>query len=141
VQCEGDLQDCDADPTDCETDITRDPAHCGGCGELCPGDWDECIASECVTPCIDETAYVMPDYNYNYYVPGDGCVKIEDHLSGYYYIQVNRDMAFTYVDECGHEGSGELQASRGSDPLPACVMLIDLLGTSPIVEISWWFGG
>jgi hypothetical protein len=141
LTCPDPLRDCDDDPSDCETDISSDLAHCGGCGSPCSGEYDECVASECVTPCIWETATPMDSSSYPYIVPGDGCVKITQHRAGYYYIQVNRSLEFTYVDQCGNSGGQTLQAGQASSPMPACLMTINLLGTSPDVEITWWFGG
>lgn len=44
--CEGGRADCDGDDANgCEADLSRDPAHCGRCGNVCGS--GECAASAC----------------------------------------------------------------------------------------------
>jgi hypothetical protein len=47
--CSDTVLDCDPAVADCETDITSDPAHCGGCDMACTN-----IASATAT-CVDQT--------------------------------------------------------------------------------------
>jgi hypothetical protein len=142
LACVGDWQDCDTNPLDCETDITSDPAHCGACGEACLGTYDDCIDSECVTPCNETTALVMAEQNRDYSVRGNGCVQVVEHLAGSYRFIASVATPFTYVaEECNSSGEGVIPIGTGSEPIPACPMVLDLKGTSAQITISWWNGG
>ena len=141
MECSGDLQDCDSDPSDCETDISSDPAHCGGCDDPCPREHDECIDSQCVTPCNELTATLMVEENIDYPVAGDGCLRIAEHPNGFFQLLASRVVPFTYEDDCGNTGEGEIPANQGSDLIPACPMTITLMSTSPEVRVRWWNQG
>ena len=142
TQCVGNLRDCDTNPDDCETDITSDPDHCGGCDKPCLGELDECIDSRCVSPpCTWDTATLMAQENYDYRVPGNGCVKIDQQKAGYFHLQAEVEVPFTYEDQCGNSGSGTIPWDTGSDPIVACPVTIDLLGLSNIIKIRWWNSG
>ena len=46
--CDTGYRNCDDDLVNgCETDITRDPLHCGGCGDFCPLTLPICRAGDC----------------------------------------------------------------------------------------------
>ncbi len=138
-QCKAPMLDCDDNPSDCETDITRSTDHCGRCDNRCPGPSDRCIYSECVPPCTMADAVIL-SHNIPRSVPGNGCVGIADHLPGNYYVQVDRDVDYSFGDQCGNGSDGTFIRNQ-AELLPACPMWIDLQSTSSDVEIRWWAGG
>lgn len=48
-ECEAGFADCDESAPGCETDVSADPANCGGCGVTC-GPTEVCVASTCTEP-------------------------------------------------------------------------------------------
>ncbi len=141
TQCVGAWQNCDSNPDDCETDITSDPAHCGGCGEACPDVDGECINSGCTPPCTWETAIPLQLQPAKNDVPGNGCVKVTSDLGGRSQFQASRETEFTYESRCGDNGSGIMPNNTGSAPIPSCETLINLRGTSSTLTIEWWLTG
>jgi hypothetical protein len=131
--------DCDDDPSTCETDVTDSLEHCGSCDNACLGAHDECIDGECVTPCIEETAFELEEPNHNYSVPADGCVIIRNLAGQATVLQSNTDLPFTYTDQCGNGDTAELRAYQNYN-LDNCVVVVDLQGPSTEVVLRWWEG-
>jgi hypothetical protein len=73
VSCKSGFENCDTTASDggfkngCETNLTSDPAHCGGCGNVCtaPHAMMGCMASQCIA--------VGCDKDYGDCTTADGC--------------------------------------------------------------------
>lgn len=65
--CQASHEDCDRDPRNgCEADLTRDPAHCGRCGNACQAPDCACVDGALVVSCPSGRADCDAD-------PSNGC--------------------------------------------------------------------